>query len=234
MRPNSNQLARRDLALASLLGIVANGGSNFGHESSFEGEFSADFADDGISGDFGDDMYGDFGADAPAVAAGGMIPKPTAQQAIQAFRTQAANKIHRQKRVSLLNPNMGSDVKVERYTFTLSQALTIGVAAAITMTGQPDTSIRPQVLTMNAPSPMFATIQEIKVANVSVTVGTGAEDAFDYSALAVMKQLDMPTLTPANRATILGQYTGYVPPGFAANLAVTFSASFKGPASIVA
>jgi len=218
MRPTSRQLALRDVAMASLLGVTANNGTNFGSE--FSGEFGSDFGDE-----MGDDM---FCADAVAAS----IPKPTATEALQAYRSQMTGKINRQKRESLINPNRGSDIKVERYSFTISQPLVIGAAAAISMTGQPDTTIRPQVLMMNAPSPMFATIQEIKVANVSVTVGTGGEDAFNYSALAVSKHLDMPTLTPANRATILGAYTGYVPPGFAVGLPVTFSASFKGPATI--
>lgn len=225
MRPNSSQLALRDVALASLLGVVANKGTNFGSE--FSGEFSADFGDDG----FGDDMEGDFCADPVPAAA---IPKPTAQQALTAYRMMAMNRLNRAKRENLINPNKGSDVKIERYSFTISQALTIGTSVVLSMTGQPDTTIRPQILMINAPAPMFATIQEIKVANVSVTVGTGAEDAYNYSPLAVAKHLDMPTLTPANRATILGTYTGYVPPGFAVGLAVTFSASFKGPATIAA
>lgn len=229
MRPTSKQLALRDSALAARLGILANNGSNFGSE--FSGEFGADFGDD-MEGDF----EGEFGEEdmfaADPVATN--IPKPTPAQAVQAYRNQMAAKMNRAKRTNLLNPNKGSDIKVERYTFTISQALTIGTAVALSMGGQPDTTIRPQVLTMNAPSPMFATIQEIKVANVSVTVGAGAEDAFNYSPLAVSKHLDMPTLTPANRATIIGAYTGYVPPGFAAGLAVTFSAAFKGPASVVA
>jgi hypothetical protein len=74
---------------------------------------------------------------------------------------------------------------------------------------------------------------EIKVANVSVTVG-GTQDAFDYSAIGVEQSLDMPTLSPANRATVLGNYTGFVPPGYVALAAYTFCASFKGPAQIVA
>jgi hypothetical protein len=228
MQPNSNQLARRDIALASLLGIVAANGSNFGHESTFAGEFSGDFGED-FCGDFSEDFSGDFSADPVTTAA---IPKPTPQQAIQAYRQQHAAVANRNKRVSLMNPNRGSDVKVERYSFTISQSLTLGTTAPIILTGQPDTSIRPQIVTMNAPAPMFATITEIKVANVSVTVGTGLEDAYNYNANAVSRMLDMPLLTPANRATVLGDYTGYVPPGFPAKLAVAFSASFKGPASI--
>jgi hypothetical protein len=46
--------------------------------------------------------------------------------------------------------------------------------------------------------------------------------------------LDMPTLSPANRATVLGFYTGFIPPGFVLGAAYTFVASFKGPATIVA
>jgi len=106
-------------------------------------------------------------------------------------------------------------------------ALVLGVAGAINATGQPDTNIRPQRCTMNAPQPGFATIAEIKVANVSVSVG-GTQDAFDYSALGVGQSLDMPTLTPANRATVLGNYTGFVPPGYVGGAPYTFCASFKG------
>lgn len=226
MRPNSRQLALRDSALAAQLGILAHNGSNFGSE--FSGEFSADFEGDY---EFGDEMDGDFAAD-PAPAA---IPKPTAQQALAAYRNQMAAKVNRNKRMILLQPNRGSDVKVERYTFTIDTPLTIGGGAvAFLMTGQPDTQIRPQILSINAPSVMFATITEIKVANVSVSIGVGAEDAYNYSPLAPDRHLDMPTLTPANRATVRGNYSNYVPPGFAVGMVTTLSASFKGPASIVA
>jgi hypothetical protein len=134
----------------------------------------------------------------------------------------------------LLEPNKGSAIKVERYTFSVNQALVLGVALGLTtMTGQPDTNIRPQRVTMNAPTPGFCSITELKVANVSVTVG-GIADAFQFSAIAVGQTLDMPTLSPANRATVLGAYTGFVPPGFVGGSAYLFTASFTGPASIVA
>ncbi len=137
-------------------------------------------------------------------------------------------------RGTLLEPNKGSSIKVERYSFTIDQNITLGTTVALNMTGQPDTTIRPQTVTMNAPTPMFATISTIKVANVSVTVGPGNEDAFNYNANGWGRSLDMPTLSPANRATVVGSYTGFVPPGFVAATAVSFNASFKGPASIVA
>jgi hypothetical protein len=134
----------------------------------------------------------------------------------------------------ILEPNRGSAIKVERYSFSIDQDITLGTSEDINMTGQPDTTIRPQTVTMNAPTPMFATISNIKVANVSVTVGPGNEDAYNYNANGWGRNLDMPTLSPANRATITGRYTGYVPAGFVGGQEVNFNASFKGPASIVA
>ena len=65
-------------------------------------------------------------------------------------------------------------------------------------------------------------------------VGAGQEDAFNYNANGVGQSLDMPTLNPANRATVLGNYTGFVPPGFIAATVVPFSVTFKGPATLVA
>ena len=114
----------------------------------------------------------------------------------------------------LLDPNRGSSVKIERYSFGINTTISLGVAGApLTLTGQPDVNIRPQRIIMNAPSPGFAIIDEIKVANVSCTVGV-QEDAYNYSAGAHNSHLDMPTLSPANRATVLGEMTGRVPEGF--------------------
>lgn len=244
-RPNAQSLALRDPAQAAILGIIAVRGTSFGADSDFGSEFGDDDygeddygEDDDAGAEFGDDDYGsEFGAAvAKAVkktlarrSAGGN-PKLAAM-----MRAQQAKLARSKKREMLLEPNKGSAVKIEKYAFTVSQAITLGTAVAFTtLTGQPDTSIRPQRLTCNAPSPMFAFLQEIKVANVSVSVGSGLEDAFNYNANGVGQQLDMPTLSPANRMTILGSYTGFVPPGFVGGTAVFFSATVKGPASIVA
>lgn len=214
MRPNSKSLATRDMALAVLTGAIS--GSDFG------GEYGYDFGDDyGFGYEFGDEP-------APSPA-----PKPTPTAMAQAWAAHTKSQAHTERRAMLIEPNKNSKIKVERYAFSVNQALTLGTAVALSASGQPDTNIRPQRVTMNAPSPGFATISEIKVANVSVTVG-GTADAFDFNALGVGQSLDMPTLTPANRATVLGNYTGFVPPGFVGGTAYTFCASFKGPASIVA
>lgn len=234
-RPTAQQLTFRDPALASLLlGAVALSATNFGGDSDFGGEFGDDDDmgdDDDYGAEFGDDDYGaDFGKAAVKVK------RPANQaQLVALWKNHHMKKARTSQREMKLEPNKGSAVKIEKYSFTLSQAITLGTAVAFTtLTGQPDTSIRPQRLTCNAPAPMFAFLQEIKVANVSVSVGSGLEDAYNYNANGVGQSLDMPTLSPANRATILGSYTGFVPPGFVGGTAVYFSASMKGPASIVA
>lgn len=239
-RPNASQLALRDPAqLAILCGAAALAG-NFGSDSDFGGEFGDDdMGDDDYGADFGDEFEGDddYGADFGAAAKRPVkVKRPQNQaQLVALWKNHHAKKARTGRREMMLEPNKGSSVKIEKYTFTLSQAITLGTAVAFTtLTGQPDTSIRPQRLTCNAPAPMFAFLQEIKVANVSVSVGSGLEDAYNYNANGVGQSLDMPTLSPANRATILGSYTGFVPPGFVGGTAVYFSASMKGPASIVA
>ncbi len=237
-RPSAQQLSLRDPALAAVLGVIALSPSNFGGDSDFGAEFGDDDDmgdDDDYGAEFGDDD--DYGADFGAAARRPVkVKRPANQQQLVAlWKNHHAKKAVAKNRERLIEPNKGSAIKVEKYTFTLSQAITLGTAVAFTtLTGQPDTTIRPQRLTCNAPAPMFAFLQEIKVANVSVSVGSGLEDAYNYNANGVGQALDMPTLSPANRATILGSYTGFVPPGFVGGTAVYFSASMKGPATIVA
>jgi len=220
MKPNARTLAMRDPALAAIMGVLgASAGADFGAE--FGNDYGAEFGDD----------FGEFGLDAPAVPVASS--KPNAQAMMALWQQHQMKRAHTTRREMLLEPNKGSTAKIERYSFSINQDIVLGTAQALELSGQPDTTIRPQRVTMNAPQPGFATIAEIKVANVSVTVG-GDEDAYDYNALAVGSTLDMPTLSPANRAKILGNYTGFVPPGFVGGSDYKFTASFKGPASIVA
>lgn len=225
MRPSSRDLAMRDPALASLLGVVPG-------------------ADFGI--DFGDDYGFEFGDDSALQAAGAMTispvqhaaalaqaQPPSQAAAVQAWRQMAVQNAHTSQRALMIEPNKHSTVKVERYTFSLNQSVVLGTGSALRMTGNPDTNIRPQRVTTNAPAPGFASFDELKVANVSVTVG-GTADAYQFNANAVGSHLDLPTLTPANRATALGAYSGFVPPGFVGGSAYLFTVSFTGPATIVA
>lgn len=233
MRPNAKQLAMRDPAAAVLLGAIA--GADFGAEDS---DFGSDFGDDWgadfgsvfspMGADFGDD---DIGADFGAAAA---LAKPNSAQMAQLYVNAVKKKAKTDKRRSLLEPNSGSAAKIERYSFAISQAITIGTSVAVNITGSPDVDIRPQRVVCNAPCPLYVFLSLLKVANVTITVGPGVEDAFDYSAQAVGTMLDLPTLTPANRATVQGTYTGFIPPGYVNGTSSYFVTSFKGWASIVA
>lgn len=219
------QLVMRDPALAALMGGIVGG--------DFGGEFGFGFGDDDMGDDdMGDDDYGDdddVGDDFGGRAVRRRRPTPAA--ALAAHKKLQLRKMQHMRRVVKLDPNMGSPTKIERYSFSLSQAFTLGTAAAFdtNMSGTPDTKFRPQVITINAPAPGFALISNIKMANVNVTVGPGSEDAFNYAGPSWGRSLDMPTLTPSNRATVSGSYTGYVPPGYVAAASFTLSVNFKGP-----
>jgi hypothetical protein len=198
-------------------------GADFGADFGYS-EFSpvgADAATSDYGADFGDD---DFGAAA----------NPTPQQLMAMHRKVVASNRHTARRAGLLEPNKGSRIKVERYSFGLSQDIVIGVPVAISMNGNPSVDMRPQRVTSNAPGPNFVFLSLIQVANVVVTVGQGFEDANDYAAHAVGTMLDLPTLSPQNRATIAGTYDGFIPPAYVENAASRFCMSFKGWAEIVA
>lgn len=253
---NSKNLTMRDPALAALVGATI--ASDFGadahevpsgfapsgyapetsgfassNESLFAGEFGWDAvgAEFGAEGFFGDDFCGEgfFGADAPVTSA----PKPTEQQALALWKSTHAKMQKQNRRSSMLNPNQGLSVKIERYQLNMAQSFTLGTATAINITKQPDTEIRPQRVLCNAPAPAFALFSELKVANVAVTQGDSADGWF-WNANGWGVQLDLPTLSPANRVTALGVTTTLVPAGFVAGASFPLTLSFTGPASMAA
>ena len=252
MTPLLGQLAMRDPARAALMGILP--GANFGWDE--DADYSGEFAGPDMGAEFG---Y--FGADAPPPPpppqhpnamthpyyphaphpgyghhphGGHPMHDPNAQHALaHQWREHERALAHERSRERLLNPNAGAHIKVERYDFSLNQALAIGTTVAIYMSQQPAVTIRPQRLICNAPAPGFVLIDTIQVANVSATVGM-ATNAFSYSAVAQGSLLNLPTLSPANRALVSGSYSGYAPPGFTAPMPFTFVATFQGPAEIVA
>jgi len=242
MKHSSHSLALRDPALAALVGALPSAGDDYGFEPEgtstrdFDTEFGDDFGGDDWGDDYGIDFGIDFGAEtamaAPAALAAA-VPRPTQAQALQLWNAHHQKAARERHRMSLIEPNKGLSTKIERYAFAVNQALTLGVAAALTATNNPDVNIRPQRMTTNVPMPGMVTISEIKVANVSVSVG-GILDAFDFNANGVGQTLDMPTLSPANRASLLGAYTGVIPPAFIGGATFLFVASFKGPATMAA
>lgn len=235
MVTNSRALAMRDPAAAVLFGAIS--GADFGSErnaASFGADFGAQFgygdfspmgADiDDFGADFGDEFEGDdFGAAAPNAAALMRLHK----------RQLAKNKVSA-RRASLLEPNKHSDVKVERYSFGLSQAIVIGTSVAIALSGNPSVDIRPQRIVTNVPGPNYVYLNLIQVANVVVTVGNGVEDANDYASGAVGTMLDLPTLSTQTPARVTGNYFGFIPPAYVSGAASFFTTSFKGWANIVA
>ena len=250
MGRSANELAMRDPAQAAFYGIT---GSDMGYEgdeaasyeepvlyTGGESDFGVDFGDDenydmGFTEFGGDTQFG--GPPAPPAAAPhhaaaahhGATPQGRAIIAAH-LRKQA----HRDHRAMLLEPNKYSDLKVERYSFSIvtviPQLLTAG---ALSGSNSPDVNFRPQRVTSNVVSPGMVLISDARVANVSFTVG-GMIDAWQWNANAVGQHLDVPTLTPANKASFSGTYTNLVPSPLSGTGSYTFILAFSGPSSIVA
>ncbi len=202
MRPNSKILALRDPAAAVMMGALAQPGADFGNWHGYGGP------------EFGGP---EFGADAP-----------TAENMMAAWKNQQAT----QGRQRVLSPNMGSALKVQRYTFGMGQTLTLETAVALVLSGNPSVYIRPQRVTSNAPLPAFCRLSSIQIGNVGVIVG-GEIDAFDLASVGQDSHLDVPTLGPQNTITAAGNYDALLPDGgYVTATSFRFKLSFKGPASM--
>lgn len=220
---NAATLAMRDPAMAALVGAI---GSDFGHD-----DFGADFGDD-----YGTDYLGaDFGVPAtpPVAAAGALaaVPRGSPAQMQALWHAHHVKAARGQARVRLMDPNEGLPVKIERYTFSLNATITALATpqANLNASSQPDVRFRPEQFTINVPSIGMVYISDIRMANVSVSVGGGnLEDAFNFSPLSVGRQLSMPTLEPSNKATITANYTGLVPAPLTGTGAFTIVYNFKG------
>lgn len=240
--PKMGELALRDPALAALMGALP--GDDFGADPLSGGPFGTDFGrhhGDVSAYDVSRNMGTEFGLSPimmhlpPSFLHPHQVPQQAISQAHpalqQAWLAQQAQDAASSQREVLLNPNRHSRTKVERYSFSMTQALTLGTGVAVSMTLQPNTTIRPQRVVCNAPSPNFVLLTALQIANVNVFVGQ-TEDAFTYSSGAMGVMLDLPTLEPAYRATASGTYTGFIPPGFANAFAYTFVLTLQGPAAI--
>jgi len=209
MTPDSKHLAMRDPALAAAVGALP--GSNFGT-------------------DYGDDYGGGRYKTSFGTEFGHIGDEPTAQNMVAAWDAVKRTK----ERAAILEPNAGSNAKIQRYGFAINQDIVVGVAQPLnTWGGNPQTHFRPQRVTVNTPAVGFIMIDSIAVANVGVLVG-GTFDAFDFNALGVGQSLDVPTISPANRINASGAYTGTAPLPLIAAAPFKVAMSFKGPANMVA
>ena len=166
------------------------------------------------------------------------VPAMAAPMSINPMAAALWARHHRERNVTasrerLLEPNKGSRTKVERYAFSVSADIITGTAASFSASNQPDVTFRPQRITANVAHEGLIILDGIRVANVNVTVG-GVVDAFDFNANGVGQSLDMPTLSPSNKLTVSGGYTGVAVPGITPPAVFKFVFSAKGPASIVA
>lgn len=211
MRPSAQELAMRDPAMAALMGLAPLRTAD---------TFGGDDDDD----DFGeDDDWGvEFGSTKAVVK-----KKPTPAAVAQVWQKHTQQQDLAMRRQALLDPNKGSAVKVGNYALNMEQSITLGTAAGLALNGTPALFLTPNQLTMNAPTPGFATISDIKVLNTSLMIGSGSEDAFNYNPMSKSQRFQMPPLTPQSNVKITGAYSGYIPTGYVAG-AYLFTASFKG------
>lgn len=235
----SKQIALRDPALASLFGVGTD-------------DREADFGND-FGREFGYDQYygyaGSFGADAPAAAPTAALALPPSHPAHPLHPANHANTMavlarhHEMQKATasrehLLDPNKGSTTKVERYSFSIAimnditnAPLAIGTPATFNGSNQPSVTIRPQRFVTNSPAAGVFLLNQLQVANVNAFVGD-IEDAYNFGSTAVGVHLDLPTMSPANKVTIGGQITAYVPPGVTSGSNYTLVSSFSGPATL--
>ena len=235
------ELAMRDPAFAALRGDMA---SDFGHEMDpvviGGNEDEADFGGtpvgiggfsgfSGFSGDY-DDFGGDyesFGADAAPAQM-----HPAAVHAIVKAHHARNKMAHRRK--SLIDPNQGSDVKIQRYSFSLAIIITaVGTAqAGLQAQGNPTTHFHPEDVVSNISQPGFVMITDGRVANVSWTVGSQT-DAYVFNPISTSSRLSLPPLTPANQATVLANYTGMPLVGLSTYTgSFPFTITFSGHATV--
>jgi hypothetical protein len=231
----SNDLMRRDPAAAALMGAMP-GGSDFGSDG-FDGDMGDEWGEDGMSAEFGDywgDDHGAFGAALARPHHG--RPSPAAMA--RAHAVLQKRNARRTQRALLLDPNMGSELKIERYSFSVNitdpatgAPPVLGTSSSLSGTNTPDTHFKPERAVMNVPTPNLVLVNEIKVGNVAGTVG-GIGDAFEYSSVAVGTTLSLPRMTPSTKASFLGAFTSFVPPGYVPGSAFPLVITFKGHSTL--
>ena len=138
------------------------------------------------------------------------------------------------RRLEILDPNVGISTKIERYTFSVNDAsgpidTDLG-PAKVFLSGQPATSVRAQRLIVNVPCPGFVYYADIKVANLSITIGAQG-DAWEFNSGAQNSMLDAPTMTPALSLSFAGSYTGLAPAPYG-SFEYTLAAAVQGPSTI--
>jgi hypothetical protein len=113
------------------------------------------------------------------------------------------------------------------FALSVSHELVLGEPCRFNLSSSTDILFTPEQLHLNVPCMGLVLVHEVKICNVSMTVGTGAIDAIAYSKGEM--RLGGFEMYPANHVSLICEYTGYVPVGYSLGQKYTFSATFKGP-----
>jgi hypothetical protein len=111
--------------------------------------------------------------------------------------------------------------------------IVLGTAQDLELYGNPHAAFAPHRLTVNVAWPDFFYIDDIKVGNVSHSLGA-TTDAYEFSDAweTVMsgraRIYPLPTVEPAQRITVAGKYTGRIPQGMKAGETFPLKFSFHG------
>lgn len=153
----------------------------------------------------------------------------------QAAAAWAAQQRATQGREHLIAPNQHSAVKIQRYTYALNVTIAALATpeAGLRASNAPQVNFRPQRVGLNTPAVGFAYITALQVANVNVLVG-GKLDGHQFGFEAVGSDLDLPTLSPSNQASVTIDYTGTVPLPLEGTGEYELALSFTGPATLTA
>jgi hypothetical protein len=232
----SNELVRRDPALAALIGASFGGsGADFGGQADFGSEFGDDMGAD-YGADYGAEYNGeDFGDDFGAAA----LAKPSPQAMARAYAQSRAMNARRRSRELMLNPNMNSTLKIEGYTFTVNIVdpatgadPIFGAPSALFGTNTPDVWVTPKRIAINVLGPGMVSVTNITVGNVNGTIG-GRPDASIYATTAFGFPVSLPLMSPSTKATFNGAWSGVAFAPFAGGASFPLTMSLVGPATMV-
>lgn len=97
--------------------------------------------------------------------------------------------------------------------FSLKTEIILGTPQYICMIGSPDILFRSDRVSCNAPSENFVLIDEIRIAMMCYGPGESPIDAYQLRDAAY----DTISFDPTQRVTLIGKYTGHIPPAIDEN-----------------
>ena len=189
-----------------------------------------------------------------------MAPNARRQQYFERMRQRGSRT--RERRL-LLEPNMDSDVKVERYAVGVEFVIKVGTPMVLKEDNfSPDVNFRVDTFSANVPAPNLVRMLDFQTANVTTICVGGLLTApsvpsptakemkvlTDVEVFGVCRSaldlwhfrepkpglLDMPTMTPANKFRFLGYYNGRPIDGYKDGDEFRLSVMLAGNASLVA